>query len=77
MQISEEQIKEYIEIQKKDRGVTLSLEEAYKEASELLMFVNVIYKRLPQLQKNDTISQDHLHNKQKAGMFGVTDQNSY
>jgi len=77
MQISEEQIKEYIEIQKKDRGVDLTLEEAYKEASELLMFVNVIYKRLPQLQENNMISQNHLHNKQKVGMFGVTEQNSY
>jgi len=77
MQISEEQIKEYIEIQKKDRGVDLTLEEAYKEASELLMFVNVIYKRLPQLQEKSMISQNRLHNKQKAGMFGVTEQNSH
>jgi len=42
MQISEEQLKKYIEIQRKVRNVTLTLEEARKEASQLLIFVKTI-----------------------------------
>ena len=42
MEISEEQLKKYIEIQKKVRNVTLTLEEARKEASQLLIFVKTV-----------------------------------
>jgi hypothetical protein len=42
MKISEEQLKKYIEIQKKVRNVVLTLEEARKEASQLLIFVKTV-----------------------------------
>ncbi len=42
MEISEEQLKKYIEIQKKVRNVVLTLEEARKEASQLLIFVKTV-----------------------------------
>lgn len=42
MEISEEQLKKYIEIQKKIRNIVLTLEEAKKEASQLLIFVKTV-----------------------------------
>ncbi len=42
MEISEEQLKKYIEIQKKVRNVVLTLEEARKEASQLLIFAKTV-----------------------------------
>ena len=42
MEISEEQLKKYIEIQKKVRNVVLTLEEARKEASQVLMLVKTV-----------------------------------
>ena len=46
MQITEGQLKKYIKIQKKIRGVTLSRETALKEASALLLFIGTSAKNL-------------------------------
>jgi len=46
MQISEDQIKKYIEIQKKVRSITLTQEEAIKEASSLLIFAKAVVMNL-------------------------------
>ena len=53
MQISEEQLKKYIEIQRKVRNVTLTLEEARKEASQLLIFVKTVAVNSFNLKKRD------------------------
>jgi len=51
MIITEEQLKEYIEIQKRERGVQLKEKEAIDEANSLLAFVKAIYKLNPKLIK--------------------------
>lgn len=42
MQISEDQIKKYIEIQQKVRNIILTKEEAIKETSDLLVFAKTV-----------------------------------
>ncbi|HRZ29479.1 MAG TPA: hypothetical protein P5052_01720 [Candidatus Paceibacterota bacterium] len=44
MNITKEQLKEYIQIQKKIRGVELTQEVALKEAQSLLLFVKTVGK---------------------------------
>jgi hypothetical protein len=53
MEISEEQLKKYIEIQKKVRNVVLTLEEARKEASQLLIFVKTVAVNSFNLKKQE------------------------
>ena len=59
MEISEDQLKKYIEIQKKVRNVVLTLEEARKEASQVLMLVKTVavssfdLKKQQELLKNN------------------------
>lgn len=51
MNITKEQLEKYIEIQKRERGVQLTEEDAMKEAQSLLTFVKAIYKLNPKLTK--------------------------
>lgn len=52
MDITKEQLKKYIKIQKKERGIQLTEKEAMGEALSLLTFVKAIYKLDPKLSKN-------------------------
>ena len=54
MNITKGQLKEYIQIQKKVRGVDLTEKDATKEAQSLLAFVKAIYElksEVPKRQK--------------------------
>lgn len=44
MNITKEQLKEYIQVQKKVRGIELTEEVAMKEAQSLLLFVKTVLK---------------------------------
>lgn len=54
MNISKEQLKKYIEIQKNERGVQLTEKEAMEEAQSLLLFVKTVlrasYEQKKQIQ---------------------------
>jgi hypothetical protein len=52
MNITKEQLKEYIQVQKKVRGIELIEEVAVKEAQSLLLFVKTILKTSTK-QKNE------------------------
>lgn len=51
MNITQEQLEEYIKIQKRERGVQLTEAEALREAMELLSFIQAIYKLNPKVIK--------------------------